>query len=93
MAKVKVVLNGKGIREMLKSSEIENDLVSRMRKVQAALPGSELEATQNFARTRVKVARGSDFDEANTGALSKALDLAGGRRGTRVKTPKPRRGV
>jgi len=39
------------------------------------------------------VARGSDFDEANTGELSRALDLAGGQRGFKVKTnkPKPRR--
>lgn len=93
MARVKVVLISKGIRELLKSSEISNDLESRMRKVQAALPGSQLEVTQSATRTRVKVARGSDFDEANTGALSKALDLAGGRRGTQVKTPKPRRGA
>jgi hypothetical protein len=36
------------------------------------------------------VARGSDFDEANTGELSRALDLAGGKRGIKVKTNKPK---
>lgn len=93
MANVKVTLNSKGIRELLKSQAIENELVGRMRRVQSALPGSQLEVTKSAARTRVKVARGSDFEEANTGELSRALDLSGGRRGTQVKTPKPKRGA
>jgi hypothetical protein len=64
-----------------------------MLRVQAAVPGSDLEVTTKGRRARAKVSRGSDFDEANTGELSRALDLAGGQRGYKVKTnkPKPRR--
>jgi hypothetical protein len=85
MANIKVYLNSKGMREMLKSQGVEDELVKRMSRVQAALPGSKLEASVTRTRVRVKVARGSDFDEANTGALSRALDLAGGLRGTFTK--------
>ena len=88
-----VKLNSKGMRELLKSTRIRIELVQRMKKVQAALPGSELEATNTRTRVRVKVIRGSDFDEANTGDLSRALDLAQGERGTKRKSKKPRRGV
>ena len=88
-----VTLNRRGMRNLLKSQEIENELVGRMKLVQTALPGSELQAARSGNRARAKVVRGSDFDEANTGELSRALDLAGGRRGTRVKTKKPKRGA
>ena len=88
-----VKLNSAGIREMMKSQEVENELYSRMEVVSAALPGSDIYVTESFTRVAVKVERGSDFDEANTGDLSQALDLAGGRRGTQVKTPKPKRGA
>lgn len=74
------------MRELLKSDEIRADLVGRMAKVQSALPGSNLEAMVSSTRIRVKVERGSDFDEANTGDLSKALDLAGGKRGDFTKS-------
>ena len=77
----KVKLNSKGIRDLLRSNEVRADLVNRMRRVQSALPGSALEVMNSRTRIRVKVERGSDFDEANTGDLSRALDLAGGRRG------------
>lgn len=88
-----VKLNFKGMGELLRSEEIAAELRKRMRRVQSAVPGSELEVLRNGRRARAKVARGSDFDEANTGALSRALDLAGGQRGYKVKTnkPKPRR--
>lgn len=86
-----VQLNRAGMRELLKSREIQFGLVLRMTRVQSALPGSILEATEGRTRARVKVARGSDFDEANTGDLSRALDLAGATRGRRVKSPKARR--
>lgn len=87
-----VKLNFKGMGELLRSKELEAELRNRMRRVQAAVPGSELYTTTN-RRARAVVARGSDFDEANTGELSRALDLAGGQRGYKVKTnkPKPRR--
>lgn len=87
-----VKLNFKGMRELLRSNDLGSMLEKRMRKVQAALPGSELEVKKSPTRVRVKVIRGSDYEEANTGALSRALDLAGGRRGTQVKTRKPKRG-
>lgn len=84
-----VKLNRKGVGELLRSSEMQSLLRNRMRRVQGALPGSELYTTAN-KRARAVVARGSDFDEANTGELSRALDLSGGQRGFKVKTNKPR---
>lgn len=88
-----VKLNFKGMRQLLRSDDLAKMLEKRMRKVQDALPGSELEIGRSPTRVRVKVIRGSDFDEANTGDLSRALDLAGGQRGTQVKTRKPKRGA
>jgi hypothetical protein len=79
-----VKLNFKGMGELLKSNEIGNMLVMRMAKVQAALPGSTLERKMRPTRVAYIVKRGSDFDEANTGDLSRALDLAGGQRGTKT---------
>lgn len=91
-----VELNKKEMRKLMLSSGVVKLLRNRMSRVQAALPGSELYVTQGprgGGRARAVVARGSDFDEANTGELSRALDLAGGQRGFKVKTnkPKPRR--
>ena len=86
-----VELNSAGMRELLRSKPVVDGLADRMRRVQAALPGSELMVSyRGRTRGRVKVARGSDFEEANTGELSRALDLAGGQRGYKVKTRKPR---
>lgn len=87
-----VKLNYKGMGEMMRSKEIASELESRMRRVQSAIPGSTLEVTTKGKRARAKVINGSDFDEANTGELSRALDLAGGKRGNKVKTNKPRSG-
>lgn len=81
----KVTLNRKGMRELMKSQAIVMELYSRMEKVQSALPGSEIIASMGRTRAVVKVWRGSDFEEANTGELSRALDLAGGSRGTKTK--------
>lgn len=89
----KVTLISAGMRELLKSNQIRAELVMRMIKVQSALPGSSMQVSETPTRVRIKVSRGSDFDEANTGDLSRALDLAGGQRGTKIKTPKPKRGV
>ena len=88
-----VFLNRKGIGDLLRSQGIQDELKGRMQRVQAALPGSELEVSKGGRRARAKVIRGSDFDEANTGDLSRALDLSGGERGTQVKTRKPKRGA
>jgi hypothetical protein len=85
-----VKLNFKGMGELLRSPAIASELRTRMRRVQAAVPGSELDVVTSGRRARAKVSRGSDFDEANTGTLSRALDLAGGERGYKVKTNKPK---
>lgn len=85
-----VKLNFKGVGELLRSQEIANELRKRMVRVQSAVPGSQLEVIRSGRRARAKVSRGSDFDEANTGTLSRALDLAGGQRGYKVKSNKPR---
>lgn len=81
----KVELNSAGMRELMKSAGIAAELEGRMMKVQAALPGSTMESSITRTRVRVKVIRGSDFEEANTGDMSRALDLAGGERGTFTK--------
>ena len=86
-----VKLNFKGMGELLKSSAIQAMLWERMARVQAAVEGSKLESRTRRTRVAAGVATGSDFDEANTGNLSRALDLAGGLRGTQVKTNKPKR--
>ena len=86
-----VKLNFKGMGELLRSPAIASELRTRMRRVQSAVPGSQLDVVTSGRRARAKVSRGSDFDEANTGTLSRALDLAGGQRGYKVKTNKPRR--
>ena len=88
-----VLLNRQGMSQLLKSQPIANELRQRMTRVQAALPGSQLEVNTKGRRARAKVKRGSDYEEANTGNLSRALDLAGGQRGYKVKSdkPKPRR--
>ena len=86
-----VTLNRKGMGELLRSQAIASELRTRMRRVQSALPGSELEVLTGGRRARAKVIRGSDFDEANTGDLARALDLSGGQRGYKIKTNKPRR--
>ena len=80
-----VKLDFKGMGQLLKSNEIGNMLVMRMAKVQAALPGSTLERKMRPTRVTYIVKRGSDLEEANTGDLSRALDLAGGQRGTKRK--------
>jgi hypothetical protein len=77
----KVKLNSKGMGELLKSQGIRAELTNRMARVAAALPGSSMEVRDTGSRLAVRVSRGSDFDEANTGDLSRALDLAGGERG------------
>lgn len=88
-----VKLNFNGMRDLMRSPEIMAMLRNRMQSVQAAVPGSMLQEVTRRSRAAVKVVHGSDFDEANTGDLSRALDLAGGRRGTQVKTQKPKRGA
>lgn len=86
----RVVLNRKGVGDLLRSQAIASELRGRMMRVQSAVPGSELVVTTKGHRARAKVINGSDFDESNTGELSRALDLAGGERGIKRKTNKPK---
>jgi hypothetical protein len=86
-----VKLNFKGMGELLRSDAIRSMLEERMSRVQSALPGSTLESKIRRTRAVAIVKRGSDFEEANTGALSRALDLAGGERGTRTRLKKTSR--
>ena len=88
----KVKLNYKGMGELLKSDAIQEMLEERMQKVEGILPGSYLDVDVVKTRARARVFRGSDYDEANTGELSRALDLAGGKRGDRKKAFKSRGG-
>ena len=92
----KVELNDQGMIELFLSDEVAGILKDRMQAVKAAVPGSDLYVTQGprggkYARAVVR--KGSDYDEANTGELSRALDLAGGRRGTRTRFQKPTKGA
>jgi hypothetical protein len=79
------------MRDLLRSKEVRAEIAVRAARVQGALPNSRLEITESATRVRAKISRGSDFDEANTGDLSRALDLSGGRRGTQKKSMKPKR--
>lgn len=83
-----VKLNFRGMGELLRSDEIASMLEDRMSRVQASLPGSEMERKTRPSRVVVIVKRGSGYDEANTGDLSRALDGAGGLRGTQIKNVK-----
>ena len=83
MAKNKVKLNSQGMRELLRSSAIEQMLVNRMTRAQAMLPGSELAVGRSVTRVRVRLHYGGTFEEAKTGNLSRALDATGGARGTK----------
>lgn len=85
----RVFLDDAGMKELLESAQIEGELVARMGAVQSALPESELEIVRRGRRVQVRVKRGSDYEEANTGELSRALDLAGGQRGRKWKTNTP----
>ena len=86
MANVKVKVDNEGMRALLESAAIESELVGRMSAVQSALPGSEMQVVRRGRRVQVRVVRGSDYEEANTGELSNALDNAGGSRGNKWKT-------
>lgn len=54
MADVKVVLNRRNVRELLKSSEVRSDLYRRGRAI-AAQAGAGHEVSVNTTRTRARV--------------------------------------
>lgn len=92
MPNVRVKLSNAGMRELLKSEGVLEELRRRMVRVKAALgDGAMMERAYRPSRVVVKVIKGSNFDEANTGELSRALDLAGGRRGTKIKNNRAKR--
>ena len=66
------------MRDLLKSSAIAGQLTARMRRVQGAIPGSELRTAQRPTRVVAQVWHGSKLDEANNGRLRRALPLSGG---------------
>ena len=94
-----VKLDFKGMNQLMRSFQIESMLRERMAKVQAAVPGSDMQMRRRPSRSAVVVVFGSDYDEANTGQLSRALDFAGGLRGTKkafgsaARSAKAKRGL
>ena len=91
MDKIKVKLDKQGMRDLLESAEIEAELVDRMSAVESQLPDSYMEIVRAGRRVQVRVYQGTDYDEANTGELSRALDSAGGERGSKWKSNKSTR--
>ncbi|MER2134185.1 MAG: hypothetical protein ABS910_05830 [Arthrobacter sp.] len=82
MAKSKIKLNSSEVRRVLKSREIQADLVSRAERV-AAVAGSGFEVRTNIGPNRaraavVAVSSKAQRAEAKSGALSKALDAGRG---------------
>jgi hypothetical protein len=78
MANVRIVLNRKGVREILRSPEVEADLERRARHIAAAAgPGHEVDVTVGGNRARASV-RTDTFeamrDEATDRNLTRALD-------------------
>jgi hypothetical protein len=94
MARTKVVLNGGGMRSLLKDSGVVDHLEGRMEDVLADAVANapvdtgayvdslRLETVEHPTRTVVRVVADVDHAlavEAGTGTLSRALDAAGGR--------------
>lgn len=82
MANVKIVLNRRGVRELLRSPEIQRDLERRAQRIAAtAGPGHEVDADVGPNRARASV-RTDTFeamhDEATTRNLTRALDAGRG---------------
>ena len=79
---MKIVLNTKGVRELLRSAEVEADVKRRADRVAAAAgEGFEAEADRgpNPARASVRtVTPGAMVDEATNHTLLRALDAGRG---------------
>lgn len=78
MADVKVTLNRSGIRALLRSTEVENDLRRRAERI-AAAAGDGMEADSSIGANRARASvRTATFEamraEADGRALSAALD-------------------
>lgn len=78
MANVRIVLNRRGVRELLRSREIQADLERRAQRIAAAAgPGHEVTVEQGRNRARAAV-RTDTIDamisEATDHTLTRALD-------------------
>lgn len=75
---VRVQVNGRGIRELLRSREIQRDLQRRAEAIaDAAGPGHRTELQVGRARARAEVATDTFeamYDEATNRTLTRALD-------------------
>jgi hypothetical protein len=78
MATFKVVLNRKGVSQLLKSREVEQDLKRRAQQIAAAAgPGMEISALVGRTRARASVITATEqarIAEARNRALTRALD-------------------
>jgi hypothetical protein len=85
-AVVRIKLNNKGMRELLKSAEVRAHLTDRMQRVLSAAQAGAgegidyhlMQGTTDRARVSVgSVSEGALFEETDTGNLARALDAAG----------------
>lgn len=78
MARVRIELNGAGIRALLKSAEVQGDLERRARAIAAAAgPGHDVDSRVGATRARASVRTGSAEArrrEAQERALTRAID-------------------
>lgn len=75
---VRVKLNSKGVRDLLRSREVEADLARRARRI-AAVAGDGMEADSAIGSSRARAAvvtatYEARAAEAESGALTRALD-------------------
>lgn len=76
MTDVKVKLNKAGVRELLRSAEVEADLVSRARRIaSAAGSGHEVQSGKGRNRARAEVVTAT-FDAMREEAMNRNLTRA-----------------
>ena len=82
MARLRIVLNRSGVRELLRSPEIQGDLRRRADRIaSAAGPGHEVDVAAGRNRARASVRTDSIdamFDEATARNLTRSLDAGRG---------------
>lgn len=82
MAKPRIVLNQKQLRAVLRSSEVQRDLLARAKRIAAvAGPGFEVESSMSYKRAFVDVIAATpeaERAEAKHGVLTKSLDAGRG---------------
>lgn len=82
MTKPKIVLNSKQVRAVMRSREVELNLLARAKRV-ASAAGPGFEAASSFGPNRARASvypatSAAKRAEAKVGALSKALDAGRG---------------